>query len=70
MAIIELKRDNSGADVEWQAIEFDTGGTHGETKDNYHVISGYRDLILQALEETSRELSKEPQANKLVQPTQ
>ena len=52
-----------------QAIEFETGGTHGETKDNYHVISGYRDLIQQALEETSREVSKEPQANKLVQPT-
>jgi hypothetical protein len=52
-----------------QAIEFETGGTHGETRDNYHVISGYRDLIQQALEETSREVSKEKQANKLVQPT-
>lgn len=46
-----------------QAIEFETGGTHGETKDNYHVVSGYRDLILQVLEETSRELSQEPLAN-------
>jgi len=36
-----------------QAIEFETGGTHGETKDNYYVISEYRDLIQQALEETS-----------------
>ena len=35
-----------------QAIEFETGGTHGETKDNYHVISEYRELIQQALEET------------------
>ncbi len=42
-----------------QAIEFETGGTHGETKDNYHVISEYRDLIQRALEETSREISKE-----------
>lgn len=46
-----------------QAIEFETGGTHGETKDNYHVISEYRDLIQQALEETSREVPEEPLAN-------
>lgn len=52
-----------------QAIEFETGGTHGETKDNYHVISEYRDLIQQALEETSLEIPKEQLANKLVQPT-
>lgn len=48
-----------------QVVEFESGGTHGETKDNYHVVSEYHDLIQQALEETS----KEPQANKLVQPT-
>ena len=35
-----------------QAIEFETGGAHGETKDNYRVISEYRDLIQKALEET------------------
>lgn len=52
-----------------QVVEFQSGGTHGETKDNYHVVSEYRDLIQQALEETSRESSKEHQANKLVQPT-
>jgi len=52
-----------------QAVEFESGGTHGETKDNYHVVSEYRDLIQQALEETSREISKEQQANKLVQLT-
>jgi hypothetical protein len=52
-----------------QAIEFETGGTHGETKDNYHVISEYRNLIQQALEDTAKEIKKEPQANKLVQPT-
>ena len=52
-----------------QAIEFETGGTHGETKDNYHVISEHRNLIHQALEETAKEITKEPLANKLVQPT-
>lgn len=34
-----------------QAIEFETGGEHGETKNNYHVVSEYRDLILEALQE-------------------
>lgn len=38
-----------------QVIEFDTGGAHGETKDNYRIISEYRDLIKQALEKTSQE---------------
>ena len=52
-----------------QVVEFESGGTHGETKDNYHIVSEYHDLIQQALEETSREISKEPQANNLVQPT-
>lgn len=52
-----------------QLVGFESGGTHGETKDNYHVISQYRDLIQQALEETAREVSKDPQANKLTQPT-
>lgn len=52
-----------------QVVEFESGGTHGETKDNYHIVSEYHDLIQQALEETSREVSKEPQANNLVQPT-
>ncbi len=43
-----------------QVVEFESGGTHGETKDNYHVVSEYRDLIRKALDETSREVSKEP----------
>jgi hypothetical protein len=47
-----------------QAIEFESGGTHGETKDNYHIIHDYRDLILQALEETSGEIPEESLANK------
>jgi len=51
-----------------QAIDFESGGTHGETKDNYHVISEYRELIRKALEETSQETIKEPMANNLVKP--
>jgi hypothetical protein len=39
-----------------QAIEFESGGSHGETKDNYHIISDYRDLIQEALEKTSQEI--------------
>jgi hypothetical protein len=46
-----------------QAIEFETGGTHGETKDKYYVISEYRDLIRQALEDTSLEVPEEPLTN-------
>ena len=41
-----------------QAIEFETGGAHGETKDNYYVLPEYRDLIQQALEETSQVITK------------
>ena len=52
-----------------QAVEFESGGTHGQTKDNYHIISEYRDLIQEALEETSQKIQKEPLANKLVPPT-
>lgn len=37
-----------------QVIEFDTGGSLGETKENYHVISEYRDLVREALEESQR----------------
>lgn len=36
-----------------QIIEFDTGGTHGETKDNYKVLSEYRDLLRNVLDEVS-----------------
>jgi hypothetical protein len=28
-----------------QIVEFETGGEHGETKNNYHIISKYRDLV-------------------------
>lgn len=36
-----------------QAIEFDSGGGLGQTKDNYHVVSEYRAVVLQALEDTT-----------------
>ena len=37
-----------------QAVEFETGGANGEIKDNYHVVSQYRDLVQQALQETTQ----------------
>ena len=36
-----------------QVIEFDTGGAHGETKDNYHIITEYRELVKEVLSELS-----------------
>lgn len=33
-----------------QVIEFATGGTHGETKDNYRILSQYRELLKLVLE--------------------
>ena len=36
-----------------QVVEFDSGGSHGETKNNYHVLSGYRKLLKEALEESA-----------------
>jgi len=52
-----------------QAIEFETGGEHGETKNNYHVVSDHRALVLEALQDSVAETGKELQANKLVEPT-
>ncbi len=43
-----------------QAVEFESGGTHGETKNNYHIRTEYRDLVREALEET---LSDTPTAS-------
>jgi len=34
-----------------QIIEFDSGGSHGETKNNYRVLTEYRELVKKALEE-------------------
>jgi hypothetical protein len=39
-----------------QAIKFETGGSYGETKNNYRVVSECRGLIQQALEETAGEV--------------
>jgi len=33
-----------------QVIEFETGGTHGETKDNYSILPQYRKLLKSVLE--------------------
>ena len=56
-----------------QAIEFATGGEHGdehgEMKNNYHVVSDYRALVLEALQDSVAETGKELQANELVEPT-
>lgn len=41
-----------------QAIKFDTGGSHGETKDNYQIISEYKDVIMDALKETEVKISQ------------
>jgi len=34
-----------------QVIEFDTGGGLGETKDNYHVVPEYRELLRRLVDE-------------------
>jgi hypothetical protein len=41
-----------------QAIEFSTGGGLGQTKDNYHVVSEYRGVVLQALEDTAPQMAE------------
>jgi hypothetical protein len=33
-----------------QIIEFETGGTHGETKDNYRLLPQYSELLKSVLE--------------------
>jgi len=45
-----------------QAIEFETGGEHGETKNNYHIVSDYRTLVLEALQDSVAETGEELQA--------
>ncbi len=44
-----------------QVIDFDSGGTHGETKDNYRVLPEYRDLLKTALEEASAISTEKPE---------
>jgi len=41
-----------------QVIEFDSGGGHGETKNNYHVLTEYRELVNKAIEESTRNLNE------------
>lgn len=38
-----------------QVVEFSSGGTHGETKNNYKLIDEYRDLVRKALEHSADE---------------
>ncbi len=45
-----------------QAIDFDTGGSHGETKDNYHIIPECKDVITDALKETEVKISQQEQS--------
>ena len=38
-----------------QVIEFDTGGEHGETKDNYRILPGHRELVQRLIGEWRQE---------------
>jgi len=42
-----------------QVIEFETGGSHGETKDNYKVLSQYRGLLKSVLEKVKSKVNDE-----------
>ncbi len=41
-----------------QVVEFESGGKHGETKNNYRVVAEYRELLLEALQETTPKAGK------------
>jgi hypothetical protein len=41
-----------------QAIEFETGGEHGETKNNYRIVTSYRALILDVLQDLVAETER------------
>ena len=47
-----------------QAIEFETGGDHGEIKNNYHIVSEYRDIVIKALQETALNTDDVQEGNK------
>jgi len=47
-----------------QVIEFETGGEHGETKNGYHVVPEYRELVLEALRETTPSTGNESRPTK------
>jgi hypothetical protein len=44
-----------------QVIEFETGGLHGETKDQYQVLSQYSELLKSALEKVKSNVNEEKQ---------
>jgi len=44
-----------------QVIEFETGGSHGETKDNYKVLLQYRELLKTVLEKVKSKVEGEEQ---------
>jgi len=44
-----------------QVIEFETGGSHGETKDNYKVLPQYRGLLKSVLEKVKSKVNDEEQ---------
>lgn len=44
-----------------QVIEFETGGSHGETKDNYKVLPQYRELLNSVLEKVKSKVEDEEQ---------
>ncbi len=46
-----------------QVIEFDTGGGHGETKNNYRVVSQYRELLQEVIQESANTLDDETNVN-------
>lgn len=55
-----------------QVIEFETGGEHGETKDNYRILPEYRELVQRLIDEWRQETSKEVRQrapNQRLQPT-
>ncbi|HOU56769.1 MAG TPA: MmcB family DNA repair protein [Smithellaceae bacterium] len=42
-----------------QIIEFESGGSHGQIKNNYRVLPEYRDLLIRSLEETATRVNPE-----------
>jgi len=47
-----------------QIIDFETGGYHGETKDNYKVLSQYRELLKSVLEKIKVKTDEENKGNR------
>ena len=39
-----------------QVVEFQSGGAHGQTKNNYMIISAYRGLVAEALKQSENEI--------------